>query len=89
MNFQQQRRADRRCSHKAASIRSVSTHPATPLPELESRPLIDQQLVQYLLEFAGKSPILAGLSGDNINSLIQALIVGVAFISMILILSDF
>lgn len=80
MNFQQQRRAERHCSHKAASIRSVSTHPpATPLPELESRPLIDQQLVQYLLEFAGKSPILAGLSGENITSLIQALIVGVLF----------
>lgn len=77
MNVQQQRRAERHYSHKAASIRSVSTHPATPLPELESRPLIDQQLVQYLLEFAGDDSILAGLSGENINNLIQALIVSI------------
>lgn len=77
MNVQQQRKVERHCSHKAASVTSISTHPVTPLPGLESRPLVDQQLVQYLLEFAGKSPILAALSGENINSLIQALIVSI------------
>lgn len=77
MNVQQQRKAERHHSHKAASVTSVSTDPVTPLPSLENRPVIDQQLVHCLLEFAGKSPILATLSDENINSLIQALIVNI------------
>lgn len=78
MNVQQQRKVEEYHSQKAASVTSVSTHPVTPLPSLENRPLIDQQLVQYLLEFAGESPILAALSDESINSLIQALIVSIA-----------
>lgn len=78
MNVQQQRKVEGHHSHKAASVTSVSTHSVTPPPILENRPLIDQQLVQYLLEFAGESPILAALSDESINSLIQALIVSIA-----------